>query len=223
MRRVKKGPPGCRVRALGHKSDSVLEERRRLREALPVTGFYVCSENAGPCWVGPAGLAQKPLCSPPAPDNGTERNYLFSKRLSRRPSPGWLISMRLRGDPSLGPPILVPSPAPGPSGPLGGGGNSQGGGGDRSGQGAAQHRGTLGAALAIGCHCPKLHMRKWRQAGSCPGPLRKACSGIASLGRTGPPCFGKGMISVGGGSGRPDWHQGVSVCLGINPRWAGGI
>lgn len=55
-----------------------------------------------------------------------------------------------------------------------------------------------------------------------PGPLRKACSGIASLGRTGPPCFGKGMISVGGGSGRPDWHQGVSVCLGVNPRRAGG-
>lgn len=51
--------------------------------------------KAGPCWVVQGDPSQKPLCSPPGSDNGTERNYLFSKRLSGGPRPGCLVSMQL--------------------------------------------------------------------------------------------------------------------------------
>lgn len=51
--------------------------------------------KAGPCWVVQGDPSQKPPCSPPGSDNGTERNYLFSKRLSGGPRPGCLVSMQL--------------------------------------------------------------------------------------------------------------------------------
>lgn len=91
-------PSLCHVLALWNRSASVLEKRRVMRKTLPAAGFYVWR---GKCWASrvlPERPAQKPLCTPtptPVPDNGTERNYLFSERLSRRPSPGWLVSMRL--------------------------------------------------------------------------------------------------------------------------------
>lgn len=46
-------------------------------------GLYCLGGKCRAGRVAREGPAQKPLCFPPAPDKGTERNYLFSKRLRR--------------------------------------------------------------------------------------------------------------------------------------------
>ena len=59
---------------------------------FPLQGFTFGGKMPGLAGSYQGGLSQKPLCSPPpVPDNGTERNYLFSKRLSGRPSQAGLF------------------------------------------------------------------------------------------------------------------------------------
>lgn len=64
-----------------NKSDSVPEKGEGAENGFPARGFTFGGKR-GPRRVAQEGPAQKPLCSPPAPHNHAERNYLFSKRLS---------------------------------------------------------------------------------------------------------------------------------------------
>jgi hypothetical protein len=63
-----------------------------------------------PCWVRRRGLHKASLF--PQCLTMAKRNYLFSRRLSRRPSPGWPVSMWLRRGTLSGPLpqcLLLPS------------------------------------------------------------------------------------------------------------------
>lgn len=159
------------------------------------TSRYRVLRLEGKCWASqgrPERPAQKPLCPPtptPAPDNGTERNYLFSGRLSRRPSPGWLVSMRLGGWRLGG----RPPPSSGPGVRLGDHGRQHSWG---------QRTEPINSPASEMPSGPKLQMKTLRPPSSCPCP-RLALSGVP--GWRGPPCLGKAR-----GLGHPGWHQMVS-------------
>ena len=175
---------------------------------FPLQGFTFGGKMPGLAGSYQGGLSQKPLCSPPpVPDNGTERNYLFSKRLSGRPSQAGLFPCGLEWGVGWGGGLLS-SPRSWWA----------------SWRRQQQRAQELTAQLGAGAGRPLLPLVTDKEAAAAPPPRQRQWALSGSL--AGPPCPGKGMTSEQGGLGHPGGHQGLSLqgelgnqCSARLPAW----